>query len=59
MVKVGKDQATAAGEAEKDHVAEGGGEDAQKRFGGVSEEPAEGFEKKKQHAVGKEAGFGV
>ena len=58
VVEVGQNQAAAAREAEKEGLAEGGGQGAQKRFGGVGEEPAEKFEGKKQHADGR-AGFGV
>lgn len=58
VVEVGKDEATAAREAKEDEIPEGGRESAQERFGSVSEEPAEKFEEKKQHAD-ERAGFGV
>ena len=44
VVEVGEDEAAAARQAEKQEIAEGGGECAQERFGSVSEEPAEKFE---------------
>jgi hypothetical protein len=44
VVEVGEDEAAAAREAEKEEIAEGGGECAQERFGSMSEEPAEKFE---------------
>jgi hypothetical protein len=43
VVEVGKDEATAARQAEKEEIAEPGGEDAQKRFGRMRKEPTEKF----------------
>jgi hypothetical protein len=44
VVEVGQDEAAAAWEAEKEALAESGGQCTQKRFGGVGEEPTEKFE---------------